>query len=52
MFARGKAALPPRIGSSPSPATIKETSFVYHGKRRSFCVFSNKMAKIRQNIAK
>ena len=34
--------------SSHLTPTIKETSFVYHGKRRSFCVFSNKTRKTKQ----
>ncbi len=39
------------VGSNPTVSAIKGTSFVYHSKRRSFCVFSNKTRKIKQNRA-
>ena len=34
-------------GSSPSGSTIKETSFVYHGKRRFFSLYGQKYEKNR-----
>ena len=39
------------LGSNPRSAAIKETSFVYHGKRRFFLHFGQKQGKIKQNRA-
>ena len=40
------------MGSSPTARTIKETSFVYQGKRGFFLHFGQKQAQIEQNTGK
>lgn len=46
-----KTAASARSVSNPVTRTIKETSFVYHGKRRFFLHFGQKSSKIKQNRA-